>query len=173
LPDAPNGGKPYALLRKVMTEENLCAISQIVLVSQEELMVLRAKDQLLTITELDYASQVRDPEPYAAEAPGDDFSAKELELTRTLVEATTTEEFDFHEYKDVREECFREMIEAKVAGKEIVTPPTEQPQVVINLMEALRESLKKTGKPRGKVMPKHKPVPKAARRSPARKKKRA
>jgi DNA end-binding protein Ku len=48
---------------------------------------------------------------------------------------------DLTQYKDDYQEELRKMIDAKIAGEEIVAPAEEAPPKVVNLMEALRQSL--------------------------------
>jgi DNA end-binding protein Ku len=48
---------------------------------------------------------------------------------------------DFSKYPDTYEDALRGMIDAKIAGEEIVAPKTEAPPKVVNLMDALRKSL--------------------------------
>jgi non-homologous end joining protein Ku len=67
----------------------------------------------------------------------------ELKLAETLLEASTATHFDLSQFKDDYTEKMRELIEKKVAGQEIVAPPAEAPTQVINLMDALKQSLAK------------------------------
>jgi DNA end-binding protein Ku len=73
-------------------------------------------------------------------------SVQERELARTLVEASTAREFALAKYQDVYTEKLTRLIEAKVAGEEIVAPPQEEHAQVINLMDALRQSVARAQK---------------------------
>jgi len=44
-------------------------------------------------------------------------------------------------YKDTSTERLRQLVEAKVAGKEIVTPPAVEHVQVLSLMDALKKSV--------------------------------
>jgi len=48
---------------------------------------------------------------------------------------------DFADYRDDYQEGLREIIDAKIAGREIVAPEVQEPPTVVNLMEALRRRL--------------------------------
>ncbi len=48
---------------------------------------------------------------------------------------------DFAEYRDDYQVGLREIIDAKIEGREVVAQEEEAPQKVVNLMEALRKSL--------------------------------
>jgi DNA end-binding protein Ku len=63
-----------------------------------------------------------------------------------LVDASTAKKFDFSKYKDMYTERMTQLIEAKVAGKEIVAPPVHEHAQIINLMDALRQSVEQTQK---------------------------
>jgi len=169
LPDGPAGEKPYALLYEGMVEEKLFALAQVVLSGREELMVLRPVERLLTLSALHYKTEIRQPASFNHELSEQDLSAKELELTRALIQATTAAKFDLGNYRDLYAEKLAELIQAKVAGKEIVVAPTEEAPPVINLMDALRESIAQTTgqqKPKGRKM-----ASSSRQRRPARRKK--
>jgi DNA end-binding protein Ku len=67
----------------------------------------------------------------------------ELKLARTLVRETAAESFDWAKYQDDYTEKLTEIIEAKVAGREVVAAPAEAETPVINLMDALKQSVAK------------------------------
>ena len=62
---------------------------------------------------------------------------------RRHVDAVTPAEFDFAKYKDLYTAKLTELIETKVAGKEIVAAPAQEHPQVINLMDALKQSVAK------------------------------
>jgi DNA end-binding protein Ku len=167
-PDGPAGLKPYVLLRQAMQEEDVCGVATVVLSGKEELVLLRPVEDLLAIDSLAYQSQVKAPGVFADEVGQAEFTSKELDLTRSLIEATTTEEFDYSQYKDVYTQRLAKLIEAKVQGKEIVAAPEETPPQVINLMDALKASVEQARK--SKKSPTPKTAPSQRQRKPGRKK---
>ena len=66
---------------------------------------------------------------------------EELTLTKKLLEAFEKPKFSLASYKDHYVEELRELIEAKVEGKEMVAPPEREEPHVINLMDALKKSV--------------------------------
>jgi DNA end-binding protein Ku len=52
---------------------------------------------------------------------------------------------DLQEYRDDYQVGLREIIDAKIEGREVVAPEVEAPPKVVNLMEALRKSLDTIG----------------------------
>jgi DNA end-binding protein Ku len=161
VPDGPVGQKPYSLLREAMLQEKRAAIAQVVLHGKEQIVLLRPIESLLAMCLLNYDPQVTKPATFTDEAPRVEVSAEEMNLIKTLIAASTAEAFNFADYKDVYTEKLTRLIEAKVAGEEIVAPPAQDQRQVINLMEALRESVamasaasgKKEAKPVRKMAP--------------------
>jgi DNA end-binding protein Ku len=66
--------------------------------------------------------------------------ADEVKLARQVM-STFEGELDFKAYRDEYQDGLREIINAKVEGREIVAPEVEAPPKVVNLMDALRRSL--------------------------------
>jgi DNA end-binding protein Ku len=165
MPDGPAGVKPYVLLQRAMADEGVWCVAQLVLYGQEQLAAIRPVENLLCMLGLQYASEIRLPDQYADEVGEADFSARELQLTKSLIEATTADRFDVAEHKDLYTDRVRQLIEAKVAGREIVAPPNEETPEVINLMEALTASIERSkGRGAKKTKPRAPPVPSVARR---------
>ncbi len=158
-PDGPIGQKPYNLLLQAMREEGLNCVAQVVMHGREQLVKLRPLGKLICMEILCYEDQVKKPAEFEDEVAESQFSEDELDLTKRLIEATTSEDFDISKYHNVYNERLTQLIEAKVEGKEIVAPPDEQPQQVINLMDALKASVAQaqetsgasTAKPKKKV----------------------
>jgi DNA end-binding protein Ku len=55
--------------------------------------------------------------------------------------SASTTDFNLEKYADLYTRKLEQLIEAKVAGQELVTPPATPGPQVINLMEALRQSV--------------------------------
>lgn len=149
VPDGPMGEKPYVLLHKGMVDEKRFAIAQVVLNKKEQLVLLRPIDRLIAMTVLNYANEITSTATFNEEVPKLESSKEETNLMRSVIGATTVKNFDFAKYKDVYSEKLTQLVEAKVAGKEIVSQPQHEEVQVINLMDALRQSVAKAtgGKP--------------------------
>ena len=70
-----------------------------------------------------------------------DLADAELTMAKTLVNSMVAQ-FKPEEYHDEYQVRLRQIIEDKIAGKEVVQAPAEKPDNVINIMEALQASLK-------------------------------
>jgi DNA end-binding protein Ku len=140
-PDGAAGRKPYAVLQKVMAQENRYAVATMVFAGRQHVVVIRPVDRLLVVTVLSYESQMKKPSSVAEEVPEADASDKEIELAGTLIEASTAEDFDFSKYQDEYANQVMKLVEAKAAGKKIVAERPQEEPPIINLMDALRQSL--------------------------------
>jgi DNA end-binding protein Ku len=141
VPDGPVGQKPFAVVCQAMAEENQYAIAQVVLHSREQLVLLRPVENLLAMSILNYEDQITKPAAFAEEVPKMEIAADELNLAKTLIRASTSKKLDYGKYKDVYTQKLTKLIEAKVAGEEIVAAPMPEHPQVINLMEALKQSV--------------------------------
>lgn len=145
-PDGKVAEKPFALIHHCLEADKLCAIARVTLFGREELVAVRPVDQVLAMTTLKYESQVVEPDSIPVGEAGD-LLKKEVDLTRTLLKTFLKPRINLAEYTDLYQERLKALIDAKVEGKELVTPPeTEQPQV-INLMDALRRSVAQSQRP--------------------------
>ena len=165
-PDGLVGQKPYALLHRAMSDEGLVCVAQVVMHGKEQLVILRPLEKLICMTMLNYPEQVKQADQFEDEVTDGEFPKDELKLTKTLVAATTTDEFDISDYKNVYTEKLTQLIEAKVEGREIHAIPDQQPQQVINLMEALKASVEKA-ETSAKKKPAKKKMASSARKRPA------
>lgn len=158
VPDGPIGQKPYALLRDSMREDNLHGVARVVLSKKEQLVMLRPIDNLIGMTVLSYAPQVKLSSSFDDELVDMEASPDELALTKQLMAALVREDFDITEYRDEYTEKLTELIEAKVEGKELVSPPAEEAPAVINLMDALKASVQQVAVPEKTAAAKKKPA---------------
>ena len=141
LPEGAVGQKPYALLHKGMVEENRFAIAQTVLFRREHVVLLRPVGKVIGMSTLFFENQVKAGDSFADELTQPEVSPEELKLAKTLIGASALEDFDLAKYKDTYNEKLTALIHAKVEGREIVAPPAAEGPKVINLMDALKQSL--------------------------------
>jgi DNA end-binding protein Ku len=165
LPEGAVGQKPYALIQHCLAEENLQAVARVVLFGHEELVLVRPVEKVLAMTALKYASEVTLADSFNEELEEAKLAKQEVTLTRTLLEALEQRKFSIESYKNQYVERLQQLIEAKVAGKEVVKPPSSEEPHVINLMDALRQSVAKAkrGEPASRKATTHKRVSHAAK----------
>jgi DNA end-binding protein Ku len=141
VPDGKVGQKPFALIQQCLTEDKLQAVGRVVLFGREELVLVRPVEGLLAMTALKYESQIAHPSMLAEELEKPALKSQEIGLTKTLLEAFVKDDFSLASYQDTYVEKLTELIQAKVEGKEVVTPPAAEEPHVINLMDALKRSV--------------------------------
>lgn len=162
VPDGPVGQKPYALLRQGMEESGLQGVAQVVIGKKEQLVLIRPMENLIAMTVLDYESQVKKASAFEDEIVETEAADEEIQLTMTLLKGLERDELDLADYPDKYTQKLTQLIEAKVEGKELVTPPAEEEPEVINLMEALKASVQQVRPPEKKTAAAKKPAKKAA-----------
>jgi DNA end-binding protein Ku len=150
-PDGEVGRKSYAVLRKVMADDGRYAVATMVLSGRAQVVLIRPVDKLLAATVLSYDTQLKKPSEFEGEVPDVHAGSAEMKLAKSLVEASTCDEFDFGKYQDDYTERVRDLIESRAKGRKIVAERADEEPAIINLMDALRQSLdeaKHDGKPR-------------------------
>jgi DNA end-binding protein Ku len=141
VPEGPVGKKAYQVIYQGMVDANRNAIAQVVMHGREQLVMLRPHDGLLVMSVLNHANEVTATSAFDEEIPKGPVDPQELGLAKTLIKASATSRLDLSKYKDVYTEKLTQLIEAKVAGKELVSPPAGEEVQVINLMDALKQSV--------------------------------
>ena len=151
---APDKGaaKPYALLTEALKQAGRCGVGRWAARGKGYLVILRPIGDVLAMQQLHYAADVR--RASEVEVPKTEVKPAELKLAQQLIDAQTAEKFDADAYKDEVRGRIEAAIQKKVdEGQEITmaepAPPGEGK--VIDLMEALRASLEKSGKSRSEV----------------------
>ena len=138
----PAGRKAYSLLFETMRDSELAAIAKLAMHRREYTVVIRPRDKGLTLHTMYYENEVRDVPEYSDIEP-QKVGAEELDMAKRLLESMKTH-FDPSKYHDEYQERLEQLVEAKKKGRTVKA--TAQPKLapVVNLMEALQASLKKT-----------------------------
>jgi DNA end-binding protein Ku len=124
-----------------MQQQDRHAIARIVLSKREQLVRLRAVDDILAMDVLAYKSSVKEPVGFQDELVKTKSSAQERKLAKQLVDTMARDNLDLGEFTDLYTQRLTQLIEARVAGQELVTPPAVDEPQVINLMDALKASV--------------------------------
>ncbi len=140
LPDGVAGNRPYTLLREGMVSAGVCGIAQVVMSGREQLVMVRPLENMLVMTFLNYAQKTKMPSLFIDDVPSAEASPQEMELTKTLIEASRIE-FDPNEYEDQYVAKLTKLIEMKIEGEEVVQAPAPEEPKILNLMDALKKSV--------------------------------
>jgi DNA end-binding protein Ku len=140
--DSQGAQKSYQLLRRSMEETEKVAIGRFVMRTKEYLVTVRPFGRGLALATMFFADEVRDQEDAAGAAPKASVSPRELTMARQLIDALSAP-FDLKKFKDTYRDRVQELVKKKARGEEIVVEAQpEEPAEVVDLMEALKESLK-------------------------------
>jgi len=168
------GEKAYRLLAAAMTKSQRVALAKFVMRGKENLVLIRPAQGGLMLHSMFFGDEVRD---FGEVGKGEDakLRAGELELAERLIEELASDTFDPSKYHDEYRGRVLELVNQKVEGREItVTQPAAERAQVIDLMDALKQSLEQHGVSAKGEKPARKPAAKAARAAePAPKKKAA
>ena len=140
--DGNAAAKPYVLLRDALETSERVAIVKVALRQREQLAVLRVRDDVLVMHTMLWPDEVRGAEFEFLE-DGASPRPQELAMAESLIDSMTAE-FDPEEYVDNYRAALQEVIDAKVAGHEVVAPePEEEKPAAVDLMAALRASVER------------------------------
>ena len=138
-PDGPVAAQAFAVVREGM--EGKAGIGKVALYGREYLVKVQPRERGLIMYTLRHADEIRsmDGIDELANVP-EKLKPEEVKLARQVM-STFEGDVDFQSYKDEYQEGLRQIIDAKIEGREIVTPEVEAPPKVVNLMDALKKSL--------------------------------
>ena len=138
-PDGPVAKEAFAVIREGM--KGKAGIGKVALYGREYLVKVQPRERGLIMYTLRHANEIRsmDAIDELADVPAK-VKAEEVKLAQQVI-GTFEGHVDFESYRDDYQVGLREIIDAKIEGREIVAPEVEAPPKVVNLMEALRKSL--------------------------------
>jgi len=139
------GEKAYRLLADTMKQSNRVALAKYVMRGKENLVLIRAANNGLMLHTMYFADEIRD---FSEVDKGENAKLKpgEMELAQRLVNELATDKFKPEQYADEYRTRVLEAVEQKVEGKQVTSlAPQAQRAQVIDLMDALKQSLGKRG----------------------------
>lgn len=149
LAPAEGGMKAYALLHQAMAESGQIAIARVVLRAKESLAAIRIYQKALMMETMYYPEEIRSVELLTELHQDFTVQEKEVAMAQSLI-ASLTIPFNPQKYQSEYRQAVRQMIEAKVQGEEVIIPTKPQPGKVVDLMEALRASIRLAEEKQGK-----------------------
>jgi DNA end-binding protein Ku len=163
-PDGPMAREAFAVMREGM--KGKAGIGKLALYGREYLVAVQPRDKGLVMYTMRHAKEVRSMDNI--EELGDvpaKVKPEEIKLAKQVIENFESA-LNLADYSDKYQEELQRIIDAKVAGEEVVATEEETPPKVVNLMDALRQSLDRvsTGKKKAAKAVIEKPVRVAAKR---------
>jgi DNA end-binding protein Ku len=140
-PDGPVASKAYSLLGEALKASGKVGVGKVVLRDREETVMISSLDGGLVLYKLRNPEELRKMGD-VPQVERKEVNKDELKLSVSLVEtmSSTLKEMDLADrYKD----ALKELIEAKIAGREVIAAP-EEDKPVIDIMTALKQSIEQT-----------------------------
>jgi DNA end-binding protein Ku len=159
VPDGKAGLDAYIVIREAMANSGKVALGRVVIGTRERLIAIEPRGEGMLVTTLRSHDEIRDAEPLFEAIPHRKSDQKMIVIAEQIIDQLAGP-FDPTQFNDRYEEALRALIHDKQAGgaTEVTAPPPRDDNV-IDLMEALRRSLEKSGK----AEPARKPQAKAKR----------
>jgi DNA end-binding protein Ku len=133
--------RPYALLIEAMAEADVVGLGSFVLAGKEKLCLIRPKGHALALETLFLAEDVKGQEEIDEPVSATAVKKEELALARQIISGLESE-FDSAELRSDYRTRLRDLLEAKLEGRELIEPtPHVEDAPVIDLMAALRASV--------------------------------
>jgi DNA end-binding protein Ku len=138
-PDGGVAGDAFAVMREGMAGK--VGVGKLALYGREYLVAVRPYERGIVMHTLHHAGEIRNISAVEElNSVPTTVKPDEIKLARQVI-GTFERPLDLASYKDEYREGLQRIIDAKVAGQEIVAPAVEDAPRVVNLMDALRKSL--------------------------------
>ncbi|TAI63662.1 Ku protein [Bradyrhizobium sp. Leo170] len=145
VPDGKVGHDAYAVIRETIRSLDKVALARVVLTNREHVIALEARDKGLMGLLLRYPYEVRDADEYFDDIQDVKITKDMLDLAKHIVEQKSGH-FEPQKFEDHYETALTELLAQKQKGLPIAEAKKPQPGNVINLMDALRQSLASSAK---------------------------
>jgi DNA end-binding protein Ku len=132
--------RPYVLLLRAMQDAGMAAVGKFVLWGKENLCLIRPLGESLALETLYFAEDIRPRSEIDEAVEETEVKDPELAMARQLVESLVGD-FDPQDYENEYRNELRAMLDAKLAGKEIAKPEPVKAAPVVDLMDALKQSV--------------------------------
>jgi DNA end-binding protein Ku len=148
VPDGEAGQQAFAVIREAIRKEGMVALGKIVFTSREHIIALEARGKGMVGLTLRYPYEVRDEKEYFDDIEDEKIPKDMLDLALHIV-GSKTGHFKPADFKDEYEDALKDLLRKKQKGEKIERPKEREPSNVVNLMDALRQSVKAGGGSRG------------------------
>lgn len=140
------GERPYSLLYEALKQTEYVGLGQLAMHSREHVVVIRPGRAGLVAHTMFYPDEVRAVQEFRVETT--DLNSRELDLAKRLID-TMVVPFEPEKFRDTYRDKLQEMIASKISGREVAkeAAPAARTSQVIDIMQALQESLKMAKKP--------------------------
>ena len=141
VPDGEVGQQAFAVIREAIRKEGMVALAKVVFTSREHVIAIEARGKGMMGVTLRYPYEVRKEEDYFDDIENEQVPKDMLDLATHIVE-TKKGKFHPEKFEDRYEDALKALIKKKQKGEKIERPKEHAPSNVVNLMDALRQSVK-------------------------------
>ena len=152
VPDGEVGQQAFAVIREAIRKEGMVALGKVVFTSREHVIALEARGKGLMGITLRYPYEVRKQDEYFDDIEDEKVPKDMLELAMHIVE-TKRGKFEPLKFEDEYEDALQELLKKKQKGEKIERAKEPARSNVINLMDALRQSVKSQRSGRERARP--------------------
>ena len=140
-PSGKEGAEAFKVIRDAMAAKEMIALARVVMANREHIIALEPFDKGFLGTTLRYDYEVREPKPYLGNIPSPRVDKEMVDIAGHILDSKKGH-FDPSKFKDQYEAALKKLVKRKAAGHTIEPrEEAEKPSNVINLMDALRDSL--------------------------------
>ncbi len=141
-PDGKGNDLTFAVIRDALRAAKKVAVGQLAIGGRERLCRIRPFGSGMVLETLRYEEELREEDPYFDEIRDRKPDSEEVELAQELIKRKTRR-FDAGQFHDHYREALQELINARIEHREPREVMEDKPTAkVINLMDALRQSLR-------------------------------
>jgi DNA end-binding protein Ku len=144
VPDGEVGQQAFAVIREAIRKEGMVALAKIVFTSREHIIALEARGKGMVGVTLRYPYEVRAEADYFDSIEDEKIPKDMLDLAVHIV-GTKIGHFKPEQFKDQYEDALKDLLRKKQKGEKIERTKESAPSNVVNLMDALRQSVKADG----------------------------
>ena len=140
IPDGEVGQQAFAVIRDAIRKEGMVAVGKVVFTSREHIIALEPRGKGMMGITLRYPYEVRDEKEYFDVIEDEKVPKDMLDLAIHIVN-TKKGEFHPEEFEDQYEDALKELLRKKQKGEKIERPKEPSRSNIVNLMDALRQSV--------------------------------
>ncbi len=146
LPGGKDGAEAYTVIREALAETGRIALGRVVMHTRERLVALEPRDKGIIVYTLRMGDEVIAPQDAFDDIPSAQPDKAMIEIARKIIEQKEGA-FEPNKFQDRYETALRDLIRRKEKGEKLVTAEPVEEDNVIDLMAALKKSLKSKGAP--------------------------
>ena len=144
VPNEDSGVEAYTVIREALAQAGRIALGRVVMHTRERLVALEPRDRGMVVYTLRMGDEVISPKQAFADIPAARPGKEMIEIARKIIQQREGA-FEPEKFEDRYENALRDLIRRKQRGEKLVTAEPVEEDNVIDLMAALKKSLKQKG----------------------------